>query len=258
MTQTALSLPGQPTLDEALDALVRRHRAAGGLGIQLLNLVGGQAEGLLDRLPTSVKAGLDQATETALRGALGAAGRSRGVLRDQKSWINTALATAMGAAGGIGGLGTALAELPVTVTMLLRAIQGIAAEYGFDPDDPAVQAECLTVLSAAGPLEADDGADMGFLSARITLTGSTVSALISRVAPRLGVALGQKLAAQTVPVLGAAAGAATNFIYTGYYQEMAHIRFGLLWLAREHDMPLDALLEQMRLRLAAPRQQLRP
>ena len=36
----------------------------------------------------------------------------------------------MGAAGGAGGLPTALAELPVTTTLLLRVIQGVAVEHG--------------------------------------------------------------------------------------------------------------------------------
>ena len=45
--------------------------------------------------------------------------------------------------------------------------------------------------------------------------------------------LGQKLAAQSVPVLGAVAGAATNYAYTSYYQEMAHVHFRLRRLAIE-------------------------
>jgi len=46
--------------------------------------------------------------------------------------------------------------------------------------------------------------------------------------------MGQKLAAQAVPVLGAVAGAATNYAYTSYYQDMAHVHFGLRRLARLH------------------------
>ncbi|MEP5154841.1 EcsC family protein, partial [Planktotalea sp.] len=169
-----------------------------------------------------------EVTSKALNIAQDAAFRSRGVVPDQKNWLNTAATTAMGAAGGMGGLPTAFAELPVTTTVLLRAIQGIAAEYGFDPADPEIQAECLHVFAAAGPLANDDGADMGFLSARVTLTGATVQGIITQIAPRLGAAFGQKLAAQAVPLIGAVAGAATNYAYTSYYQEMAHVHFGLM------------------------------
>jgi hypothetical protein len=61
--------------------------------------------------------------------------------------------------------------------------------------------------------------------------------------------LGQKLAAQTVPVLGAVAGAATNYAYTSYYQEMAHVHFGLRKLAIDADLPLGDLVERLRRRV---------
>jgi hypothetical protein len=44
--------------------------------------------------------------------------------------------------------------------------------------------------------------------------------------------LGQKLAAQTVPVLGAATGAGTNYTFVTYYTEIAHVHFGLRKQAR--------------------------
>lgn len=229
--------------DARLQRLALRHKKAGGVGLQVLNLVGGQAENLLERLPDAVKDRLEGATEQALLGALRAAARSRGVVPDQKSWLNTAVATAMGAMGGAGGLPTALAELPVTTTVLLRAIQGIAAEHGFDPDDDTVQKECLMVFSSAGPLSGDDGADMAFLTARVTLTGVTVHRLIAKIAPKLATVLGQKLAAQTVPVIGAAAGAATNYAYISYYQEMAHVHFGLLKIAQERGLGTGEVVE---------------
>jgi hypothetical protein len=158
-------------LDSEIALIAVRYRKAGGVGLQVLNLLGGQAEGLLDRLPDPVKLRLSEATERALHVALGAAQKSRSVVPDQAGWLNTAAATAMGAAGGFGGLPSALAELPITTTVLLRAIQGVAAEYGYDPAEPEILSECLHVFSSAGPLAHDDGADTGFLSARMTLTG---------------------------------------------------------------------------------------
>jgi hypothetical protein len=230
----------------AIAQLARRHRAAGGVGLQVLNMIGGRAENLMERLPDQVKLGLEDATERALRVAMQAAKQSRGVVPDQKSWLNTAVTTAMGAAGGAGGLPTAMAELPVTTTVLLRAIQGVAVEQGFDPNDPAVLADCLTVFASAGPLADDDGANMAFLSTRVTLTGAAVHGIMKSVAPRLATVLGQKLAAQTVPVLGAAAGAATNYAYTSYYQEMAHVHFGLRRLALDSGTSETLLVEELR------------
>ncbi len=241
------------SVNAEIAALAKRYKGANSLGMQLLSLIGGKAEGLLDRLPVAARTGLDEATKRALTLSFMAARRSRGMVRDQKTWANTALATAMGAAGGAGGMPTALAEIPVTVTVLLRAIQGIAAEHGFDPNDPEIARECVMVFASAGPLEADDGGETGFMAARVTVTGATLQGLIARVAPRLSTVLGQKLAAQTVPVLGAVAGAATNYAYTGYYQQMAHVHFGLMDLARRSGVPREDLVAELRKAIETPR-----
>ena len=236
-------------VDATLDRLALRHARAGGLGIQVLNLIGSQTETLLERLPTPVRDRLGEGTEAALHWAMKAAQSSRGVVGDQPGWMNTAVTTAMGAAGGFGGLPSALAELPITTTILLRAIQGVAVEYDFAPAAENVQFDCLQVFSAAGPLARDDGADLAFISTRLTVTGPVLHGLIARVAPRLATVLGQKLAAQTVPVLGAVAGAATNYAYTSYYQEIAHVHFGLRKLAIDGDVPQAELAQRLRERL---------
>ncbi len=236
--------PGE--VEAELDALALRYRRAGSLVIDLLNQVGGQADGMLARLPGQVRAGLEGQTERALTLALDAASHSRERVRDEPSWMTRALTTAMGAAGGFGGLPSALAELPVTTTVLLRAIQTIAEAHGFDPREDSVRFDCINVFAAAGPLSHDDGADLAFLSTRVVVTGTALNSLIARIAPRLSVVLGQKLAAQTVPVLGAAAGAATNYAYTSYYQEMAHVQFGLRRLAIRADLPFEELKERLR------------
>lgn len=243
--------PGGAAIEADIAALAARYRAAGGLGMQALALLGTQAENLLDRLPDQVREGLESATERALEIAVDAAQASRGRLPDQGAWRDRAVTTAMGAAGGFGGLPTALTELPVTTTLLLRTIQGVAQSHGFDPSEPAVRADCLTVFAAAGPLARDDGANTSFLFARMALTGRGVQSILSRVAPRLATVLGQKLAAQTVPVLGAAAGAATNYAYTRYYQEIAEVHFGLRALARDHQISEAALRAAFQAQLPA-------
>lgn len=238
--------------EDRLDALVTRHARAGNAGIQLLNLIGGQAENLLDRLPADMRARLGDGAEQALRLAMGAAQRSRGVVGEQPGWLTRAVTTAMGAAGGFGGLPSAMAELPVTTTILLRAIQDVAAEHGFDPGEESVQFDCIQIFAAAGPLDHDDGADLAFLGTRVTVTGAALQGLIAKVAPRLATVLGQKLAAQAVPVLGAAAGAATNYAYTSYYQQMAHVHFGLRRLSVESDRDHAELVDEFRRRVAVP------
>lgn len=234
---------------DELDRIAARYRAADGTGIKILNALGGQAENLLDRLPAGVRSGLTSATEQALKVALQAADQSRLAVPDQKSWVDTAVTSAMGAAGGFGGLPTALVELPATTTVLLRTIQGVAAENGFDPRSESVKFDCIRVFASAGPLDQDDGADLGFISLRLTMTGGAMQKLVAAVAPRLATALGQKLAAQTIPVLGAVAGATINYHYSRYYREMAHVHFGLRRLAVDAETPESDLITMLQARM---------
>ncbi|MEO0938653.1 MAG: EcsC family protein [Pseudomonadota bacterium] len=239
-------LASVPHVDTEIARLAARYRGAGGLGIDVLNAIGAQADGLLDRLPAPVRTQLDAATVAALTEAARLASSTRRAVPDQKPWVNRAVSAAMGAAGGFGGLPSALAELPVTTTLLLRVIEAEAAALGFDTAAENVRIDCIQVFAAAGPLEHDDSADLAFLSTRMALSGAAMQALIARVAPRLSVVLGQKLAAQTVPVLGAVAGAAVNYAYTRYYAEMSHVHFSLRRLAIDADLPPEAALRLLR------------
>lgn len=236
---------GPVNAEQELVRLAARYRKAGGIGVKMLGAIGGQAETLLDKLPNGIRDGLSDATAYALTLAMKGAQKSRGAVKDQSAWVNTAVATAMGAAGGMGGLPSALVELPATTAVLLRAIQGVAAENGFDPDDEGVQFDCIRVFAAAGPLSKDDGGDLAFFTLRLTLTGGAVQKLIATVAPKLAIALGHKLAAQTVPVLGAVAGASANYVYTRYYQEIAQVHFGLRRLAIDADIPHEELVSRL-------------
>jgi hypothetical protein len=246
-------VPAPVDRDAVLDGLAIRYRAANGLGMQVLGLLGGQAESLLDRLPAPVKGQMDTLTQRALEAAFAAAARSRRALPDQKDWLNAAVTMGTGAAGGFAGLPGAVAELPVTTTVILRAVQGIAAEHGFDPADEATRLDCLRVFAAAGPLSEDDGLETSFLTLRLGVTGATVQGVLVKVAPRLATVLGQKLAAQTVPVLGAVTGAAINYAFTSYYQDMARITFGLRLLSEATGEDRAALTEAFRARVAARR-----
>lgn len=232
--------------DAELDALARQYKAASGPGLRLLNMAGAKGEAILSTLPAGIRDNMVEATEAALTLSMRGATASRAAVPDQKPWVNTAMASALGAAGGAGGMASALVELPMTTTLLLRSIQGAAKAQGFDPKAENVTFDCIRVLSAAGPLDEDDGADLSFYTLRMTLTGGAVQQMITAVAPRLAVVLGQKLATQTVPVLGAVAGATTNFLYARYYQDIAQVHFGLRRLAIDADLPHEALVQKLR------------
>ncbi|RPE67038.1 EcsC family protein [Pacificibacter maritimus] len=241
----------QAPTPEAIRVLAKRLRRANNAGMQILNMVGGTADGLFGKLPKPIKTQLESTTLSALDLAFSGATRSRKNGFEGGGWLSKAISSGLGAVGGAGGLPTALAELPVTTTVLLHAIQAVAYEHGFDPERDDIRKACINVFAAAGPLEDDDGADLGFLAARTSLTGATLNGIIARVAPRLSVVLGQKLAAQTVPVLGAVAGAATNYVYTAYYQDMAHVTFGMLRLAEDSGESYETLKEMLRKEMRA-------
>ncbi|MDT1061633.1 EcsC family protein [Paracoccus sp. CPCC 101403] len=252
--QSVLPPITDPTVHAELDRLARRYLNAGGMAMELMNAVGGKAENLLDRLPKPVRSRMDRITLGVLDRSFSAASRSRGVLADRGDWFNRMLSTTSGAVGGLAGIAGATLELPVTITLLLRAIMDIAAEHGFDPDSDLARREALHVFASAGPLADDEGADLGLVTARMTITGQTIQGLIAKVAPKLSASLAQKLAAQTVPILGAFAGAAINYNFTRYYQEVARVQFGLLRLSQETGLPREALVEALLLRM----EQVRP
>ena len=214
-------------------ALVTRQRRANGVLMKAVNFVGGQVEDGLKMLPKGARSQIDLAARRALEASYDAASRTR------KSYggsdrMHKVLSAVSGGLGGLGGLPTALLELPLATTVIFRAVQGVAAQYGEDPSSVETRLECLAVFGAGGPTDSDDGIDTAFFSARVGLTGAAVHGLLSKVAPRFATVLSQKLASQAVPVLGAAAGAGTNYAFTDYYVSMAHVHFGLRKLARTH------------------------
>ncbi|THD82470.1 staphylolytic protease PREPROENZYME LASA [Aliigemmobacter aestuarii] len=215
-------------------ALAKRYRRANGPVMAILNRFGGQIEGQMRKLPEPLREASEGLVVRALEQGFDLAGAAGGRLPDAGRQAPLAVVMAAGAAGGAGGLATSLAELPVTVTVILHALRREAVAAGFDPDAPDIRAEILNVFASGSPLAEDDGVNTAFLGARLSVTGPALNKLIQTLAPRIAAILGQKLAAQAVPVLGAAAGATLNAAFLAYYREMAGIRFGLLRLAAAH------------------------
>ncbi|MGD1016162.1 MAG: EcsC family protein, partial [Roseiarcus sp.] len=81
-----------------------------------------------------------------------------------------------------------------------------------------------------------------FLAQRGVIDGSApvLVRLISQVAARFGVVVGEKLAAQAVPVLGAIGGAAVNVAFAEHFQTLARGHFIVRRLERAHGA--DAVL----------------
>lgn len=219
-----------PAFDDEIAALARAYRAANHPVMAGLNALGGGLEAQMARLPVRMRQRLDRAMAQSLRMGLGLSMRLPGIGGRK----GVAAAAVLGAAGGAAGAVGTLMELPLAVTLILRAIRDEAEAAGFDPALPAVQEACLQVFAAGSPVRGDDGGNSAFLSARLAVNGAAIEKMIATVAPQLTIRLGGKLAGQTVPVLGAFAGAAVNAAYLGYFRDMARIRFALMRLSVRH------------------------
>lgn len=245
--------PLTPETRARVAALAARQRKAGGLLMKAINLAGDAVEDALKVLPKGLRDQVDAAARTGLRQSFDLAGQSRKGLgaRVAGERLHKVMGAVSGALGGAGGVPTALAELPVATTLIFRAIQGVAEGYGYDPMSEETRLDCLRVFGAGGPEAGDDGVDTAFIGARLTLTGASVNALIARIAPRFAAVLSQKLAAQSVPILGAVTGAGTNYAFVDYYTEMAHVHFGLKALMAEAEDGL--VIEEFHRCLSAPK-----
>ncbi|MCR9085838.1 MAG: EcsC family protein [Rhodobacteraceae bacterium] len=240
-----------------MDTIVARFRAADNLLMRSINQLGSGIEAATGRMGPAPRA----AIETALRASLDTAFRASaatdtGRTGQARSWresdsLHRAVATVTGALGGFFGTASSFAELPVAVTAILRSIRSVARDYGYDPDDPEIARECLIVFTAGSPDRSDDGVDTAFLSARLAVSGGSVQKLIATVSARLAGMLGQKLGAQTLPVLGAVGGATVNYAFMSFYTEMAHVYFGLKRLSEGRDR--EAVLAEFRAAVAGTR-----
>ena len=241
---------------------LRRARAAlehPGLAIRIADAIGMPVEGLFRRLPGPARRIVAGATRRSLEVALGAAlrtldGRRGGPASD---WLHRAALLASGAAGGAVGLPGLLVELPFSLTVMLRSIADHARAQGEDLAQVASRLECLTVFAYGTRAASDDAADPGYFAARAALARAVSQAaqfvaergvagaagetgapalvrLVAAVARRLGVAVTDKAAAQFVPVIGAAGGAAVNALFVSHYQQVARAHFTVRRLERAH------------------------
>lgn len=141
------------------------------------------------------------------------------------------LVVAFGAAGGLAGFAGFLPDATLTTLLILREIARIARRHGENLADDAARHACLEVFAfpAAGA-----GAGAGYFSTRLALRGAPLAALIAQAASRYGLVLGEKLAAQAVPLAGAAAGATLNAAFLAHYRRQAEAHFTIRRLERAY------------------------
>jgi hypothetical protein len=118
----------------------------------------------------------------------------------------------------------------------MREIARIAREEGEDMSDPDARRACLEVfaLKAFPNRRNGEESELGYFSARAVLRGRPVVMLIAEVASHYGLALGQKISVQLMPVAGALCGASLNTAFFNHYRALARAHFTIRRLEREH------------------------
>jgi len=216
------------------------------LAARISNLLGTPIEKGFKHLPAKWKGSVQRATEKSLEKALNFAiqtmnDRTRPASSDKTHKI---LVFATGAGGGSFGLPELTIELPVTTTIMLRSIADIARSEGEQIKLLESKIACLEVFALGGPSKGDDGAETGYYVVRAGLTHAISEAtkyiaekglaregapalvkFIATLASRFGIIVSEKVAAQAIPLIGAAGGALINTIFIDHFQNMARGHF---------------------------------
>jgi hypothetical protein len=162
------------------------------------------------------------------------------------------LAGVTGGVSGLFGFGALAFELPLTTTLMLRAIAEIAQHQGEDLSTIEARLACLEVF-AYGAKRTDENLDVGYYAARaliskyshdiaalalergaIDASAPVVASLVSEIVSRFGLVVSDKVAAGALPILGAVGGATVNIVFMDHFQRVAHAHFTLRRLERTY------------------------
>ena len=224
------------------------------LAARLSNYLGQPIEMLIDNLPAGSSDAINRATDQALRAALKIALTTlRPEQRLRSNRLHQITATASGVAGGAFGLPALAVELPLSTTIMLRSIADIARSEGEDLTTPAAQLACIETFALGGPRSDDDATESGYFAIRAVLAKTVSEAaayiakhgvatqgapmlvrFIAQIASRFSIPVTSKVAAQSVPVVGAVGGGVVNVLFIDHYQEMASGHFLVRRLERQY------------------------
>ncbi|KQP31388.1 peptidase [Methylobacterium sp. Leaf102] len=287
-TSAATPATQDATLSDADVAALRRAVRTlenPGLAARLSAAAGAPLDAIGRALPEAVTGVVSRATEsamhTALRVALATlpektvlpadgtslveaiaeapvgAGTRLGRLLPSSDFAHKAMAAMSGAVGGAFGLATLAVELPLSTTLMLRSIAGIAREEGEDLAEPENALACVQVFALGTRGAETPLSESGYFAVRAALAKTMAEAaryagnraLLDEAAPalirfsaqiaaRFGIVVSQKAAAQAVPILGAVGGAAVNAAFMDHFQAMARAHFTVRRLERTYGAAL--------------------
>ena len=226
--------------------LAKRLLENPGLAIKITSIIGSPIEKVLDRLPATWSDKIGEITRMALSKA---AQTAIFTMKDipgeipSNKWHKLGVAASGGVAGFF-GLAALAVELPVSTTIMMRSIAEIARSQGEPISNIETRLACLEVFAMGGKSTSDQSAESGYYAVRALLARSVSEAveyivekgiakegapiivkLIANISGRFGVQITEKVAAQTIPVIGAVGGALINTIFMNHFQDMARGHF---------------------------------
>lgn len=226
-----------------------------GLAAKITNFFGVPIEKGFDILPRDWAKVVSSSTQKALQVAAHSAilTMSKKNNPGAANTFHKIIAAGSGAAGGFLGLPALVLELPISTTIMMRSIADIARSEGQLISDPRVKIACIEVFALGGPSKDDDAAETGYFTIRSILAKTVNDAavylaqkglseksspvlikLIAQISSRFGIQVSEKMAAQAIPVIGAAGGAIINTLFIDHFQAMARGHFIVLRLEKKY------------------------
>jgi len=221
------------------------------IGIPIEHVIAVLPSGASDRVQGTVRSVLEKLLAISLS-TLDPAGR--GPAANLEHTIGSGIS---GAIGGFFGAPALAVELPISTSIMLRSIADIARSEGEDPISPETRLACLGVFALGGPARGDNASDTGYFAVRAALAKAMADAarhlaerglaregapviarLIAAIASRFTTVVSEKVAVQSVPILGAIGGASINVLFARHFQSMARGHFTVRRLERCHGSEL--------------------
>ncbi len=162
-------------------------------------------------------------------------------------------ASISGAAGGAFGLPALAIELPVSTAIMLRSIAEIARSQGENINSPETKLACLEVFALGHEATPTKDTETGYYAIRSLLAKSMSDAasrltvqelskqsspalvkLLKTIATRFSITVSEKMAAQSIPAIGAIGGASINLLFIRYFQEIAEAHFAVRFLEKKY------------------------
>jgi EcsC protein family len=202
-----------------------------------------------DRINKVVEAAILQSLNIAIRSIKP---HSKRPPAQRAAWV---LAGISGGVSGFFGIAALPIELPLTTTLMLRAIADIARHHGEDLSSLEARLACVEVFALGAPGAPGTGrrTDIGYYASRAlisrlaadattvlvergvaSVSAPVVSSLVTEIATRFGAVVAERSAASALPVIGAVGGATVNVIFMNHFQRVARGHFAIRYLERRY------------------------